>query len=80
MTQPTILIRKTISIVSAKTQENLKFRNHYRCPHDQTKWIDDWNHICNDRCPNCDRETEPYLSEDIVVASWSFGSPPGPDR
>ena len=29
------------------------------------EWHDAWDHSCNDRCPECDVETQPYLSEDL---------------
>ena len=45
----------------------LLFRNYYCCPREETNWHDDWYHTCNDRCPTCDLEVEPYLSEDVLV-------------
>jgi hypothetical protein len=62
----TTVIRKTISIVPAKMRKPFQFRNYYRCPNDGTKWHDEWDHRCNDRCPTCDSEIEPYFSEDVV--------------
>jgi hypothetical protein len=59
------MIEKVINIVPASPDTPLQFRNYYLCPHDGTKWHDDWNHLCNDRCPVCDREIEPSFSEDI---------------
>ncbi len=41
------------------------FRNYYKCPEDGTTWHDDWSCMCDDRCPTCDIEVEPYESEDI---------------
>jgi hypothetical protein len=41
------------------------FRNYYKCPDDGTTWHDDWSCMCDDRCPTCDIEVEPYESEDI---------------
>ncbi len=41
----------------------LKFRNFYRdCGQE---WEDEWDSMCNDRCPVCNKEIEPYRSEDI---------------
>jgi len=40
------------------------YLNHYRCPYDKTEWDDVWDCTCNDRCPVCDAEIEPYESED----------------
>jgi hypothetical protein len=42
-----------------------KFRNFYHCSKCNTYWQDDGNHTCNDRCPKCDTETQPYESQDI---------------
>jgi hypothetical protein len=58
-------IKKTVSMVPGKPGESYKFRNHYHCPNDRTKWIDEWSCACNDKCPVCHAEIEPYLSEEI---------------
>jgi hypothetical protein len=42
----------------------LVFVNHYRCPNDGVEWSMTWSCMCNDRCPRCDAEIEPYQSED----------------
>jgi hypothetical protein len=42
----------------------LWWRNFYRCSECGAEWIDYWNCQCNDRCPNCNVEIEPYKSED----------------
>lgn len=41
------------------------FRNHYRCTQCKTEWQDEWDCMCDDRCPNCDSPMEPYYSQDI---------------
>lgn len=41
------------------------FLNYYCCPFDGTRWHDAWSCRCNDRCPTCDAEIEPWDSEDI---------------
>ncbi len=46
-------------------REIMRFLNYYRCPHDGTQWHDTWTCQCNDRCPTCDAEIEPYDSEDL---------------
>lgn len=43
----------------------LKFRNYYKCSECGAEWVDEWDCQCNDRCPNCNVETEPHHSEDI---------------
>jgi hypothetical protein len=46
------------------TDEELWFRNYYRCDCGE-EWEDEWSCTCNDRCPACRTETEPYNSEDL---------------
>jgi hypothetical protein len=43
--------------------ENKWFMNHYRCSCG-AQWHDEWSASCNDRCPTCNKEIEPYDSED----------------
>jgi hypothetical protein len=59
------VIDKVISVVPLAPKSSLRFRNHYLCPNEGTRWQDEWNHLCNDRCPVCDAEIEPYFNEDI---------------
>jgi hypothetical protein len=40
------------------------FVNHYRCPCG-CEWSDEWDCMCNDRCPDCDAEVEPFDSEEV---------------
>jgi hypothetical protein len=42
------------------------FINHYR--HCGQEWEDRWSSACNDRCPVCNAEIEPYESEEIGAA------------
>lgn len=37
--------------------------NHYLCPCGE-EWQDTWDCGCNDHCPACDKEIEPYASDD----------------
>jgi len=60
-------IETIITAVPSEPQTPDRFRNYYECPHDGTKWNDEWTCTCNDRCPTCDSEIEPYFSEDIHV-------------
>ena len=47
--------------------------NYYRhkgCPetppgHDDPEWADEWSCMCNDKCPQCGAEIEPYDSEEL---------------
>jgi len=52
-------------IDSADEPEVVIFRNYYRCPYDGKAWRDEWSCACNDRCPTCRAEIEPYKSEEI---------------
>ncbi len=58
-------ITQISSIVPAESGGDFRFRNHYRCPSDGTEWADQWSCMCNDRCPVCGDEIEPYQSENI---------------
>jgi hypothetical protein len=40
------------------------YLNYYRCTCGK-RWIDLWNCMCNDRCPECRKEIEPYRSDDV---------------
>lgn len=46
-------------------KEKIIFSNHYKCSECGHEWVDMWSCACNDRCPVCDTETEPHLSEEI---------------
>lgn len=43
------------------------YRNFYLCSECSTEWQDVWDSMCNDHCPNCDAEIEPYRSEEGTV-------------
>ena len=45
------------------------FLNHYNCPICGTIWTDLWDCACDDRCPKCNTETEPYDSVEIGPTS-----------
>jgi hypothetical protein len=52
-----------------------RLRNHYRCAHEDrpaqnyppAEWTEDWSCACNDRCPVCNAEIEPYQSDDLAA-------------
>ena len=46
-------------------ESTTRYRNHYRCVCGH-EWTDEWDCTCNDRCPKCDTEIEPYESEELV--------------
>jgi len=45
------------------------FLNHYNCPICGTIWTDEWDCQCDDRCPKCNAEIEPFHSEKIEPTS-----------
>lgn len=50
-----------------------RFLNQYRCPgnlesrkqHTELFWNDTWSCMCNDKCPECNAEIEPFDSEEL---------------
>jgi hypothetical protein len=64
--QQVFRITKTINTVEAEPEKPFTHRNYYRCPHDDASWTDEWSCACNDRCPTCHAEIEPYFTEDVV--------------
>lgn len=44
------------------------YLNQYR--HCGIEWEDTWSCACNDRCPVCNKEIEPYKSELTTEADW----------
>jgi hypothetical protein len=45
------------------------FRNCFECSVCGTTWTDEWSCQCDDRCPKCNTETEPYDSKEIGPTS-----------
>jgi hypothetical protein len=45
-----------------------RFTNFYECLACDTDWEETADSMCNDRCPKCNRETEPSVSEEIGEA------------
>ncbi len=58
--------RKAVPQGVAEEQEDTRFRMRYVCPEDGTRWMMEWFCPCNDRCPTCDEEIEPFKVEDIT--------------
>jgi hypothetical protein len=50
------------------------FRNSYRHDDCDVGWTDEWSCACNDRCPVCDAEIEPYDFVDLTVVLEPDGS------
>lgn len=47
------------------TVDQPQFVNCYECPCGET-WNDVWDCACNDKCPKCNKEIEPYKSEETT--------------
>lgn len=43
----------------------LNYTNYYQCSNCHTSWQDEWDCVCDDRCPKCNTTTSPYKSEDL---------------
>jgi len=43
------------------------FRKYYRHKKCHLAWTDEWSAACNDKCPRCGAEIEPYDSDDLSV-------------
>jgi transcription initiation factor IIE alpha subunit len=41
--------------------------NYYRCSRDSIDWADAWSCTCNDKCPICNAEVEPFRSDEIYA-------------
>ena len=59
------------------------FRKHHACPC-STDWWDEWDCLCNDRCPTCEAEIEPDEHEAIQGAksaksAYAFSDRPALD-
>ena len=50
--------------ISVQSTDEASFRNHYKCPCGN-EWTDIWSCQCNDRCSSCNKEIEPFESEDL---------------
>ena len=48
------------------------FINHYSCEDCGIDWEDAWSCACNDRCPDCDSEIEPYEVEEKEVEDSEY--------
>jgi len=42
-----------------------QFLNSYHCEACDEYWDDQWSCACNDKCPTCNKEIEPYQSDDL---------------
>jgi hypothetical protein len=61
-----VTITITINSLPAVPVQEFAFCNYYLCPYDKAAWTDSWSCACNDRCPVCRTEIEPYHSDHLV--------------
>jgi len=43
------------------------FINYYECSECGEVWRNEDDCICNDKCPNCGNEIEPFKSKEIIL-------------
>ena len=48
------------------TEVQTTYRNFYGCSECGTKWTGEGDCMCNDTCPKCSVETEPFDSMEII--------------
>ncbi len=49
----------------------MQYTNYY--VHCQQVWSDVWDCMCNDKCPVCNKEIEPFMSDEIPPATEDAG-------
>jgi hypothetical protein len=59
----------------------VQYLNHYRCAHEDPsrsghgkpadEWTMVWSCMCNDKCPTCNAEIEPYKSDELPAPAAS---------
>jgi hypothetical protein len=42
------------------------YLNYYKCVRCGECWRDEWDCMCDDRCPVCNLEMTPYESDDLI--------------
>ena len=53
---------------SWRFMDKVWYINHYYCETCNIHWDDEWDCMCNDRCPKCNKEIQPYASDDITTS------------
>lgn len=52
-----------VAAAPAKFEPEGNYLNYYK--HCNEVWEDQWSCMCNDRCPTCNAEIEPFKSEEL---------------
>lgn len=50
-----------------KTVGGTTYRNFYECSECSTRWTDEWDCQCDDRCPICNAQIQPHDSVEIEL-------------
>ncbi len=51
-----------VKIEEVEEEDGQEFLNKYRCEACNEEWEDTWDCACNDKCPRCNKEIEPFES------------------
>lgn len=63
-THPDLCAARLVLRKIEEAEDEPWFLNHYRCDRCKIDWSNNDDCTCNDRCPQCNDETEPFESED----------------
>ena len=61
-----IALARQVTVDEEANVDEGRYVNYYQCTKDGTRWAMTWSCMCDDRCPTCNREIEPYKSEDLA--------------
>lgn len=64
-----IALARRVTVDEEANVDDGQYVNYYQCPEDGTRWAMAWSCMCDDRCPTCNCEIEPYRSEDLAGGS-----------
>jgi rubrerythrin len=64
--QPLNLEFKQEEPQAQQSQKESQFLNYYSCKDCGYRWNDKWDCKCNDKCPSCNKEIEPYASVELL--------------
>ena len=48
-------------------EQSVTYLNCYLCEDCYMEWHDEWECMCNDKCPVCRSEIEPFASAEITL-------------
>ena len=62
---PAAKIKFSANGKSCFADATIKYINYYKCSDCDVEWSDQWDSMCDDRCPECDTPISPDKSEEI---------------